>query len=201
MTTSLLIVDVQNDFCPGGALPVADGDQVAIPLSRLAVSFSAAGLMVLASRDWHPGASGHFQPYGGPWPVHCVQGSVGAAFHPALQLPASVEVISKGMEAESDGYSAFEGLSATGQPLAELLSAAGVDQLCVGGLATDYCVRATVLDALERGFAVTLLTDCVAGVNVQQGDSRRALMEMEQAGARMLTLDSLLLELQRESIP
>lgn len=188
-TVALLIIDVQNDFCPGGALPVPGGDRVIGPLNRIAARFAASGLPVLASRDWHPATSSHFQEHGGPWPIHCVQGTRGAGFHPELCLPEGVIVLSKGTDPEQDGYSAFEGVTWTGQPLAELLEGYGIDQLYTGGLATDYCVRATVLDALGRGFAVTLLTDAVAGVDLQAGDSRRALEEMTRAGARLTAVD------------
>ncbi len=181
---ALLIVDVQNDFCPNGALPVPQGDRVVAPLSRAAERFALEGLPVLASRDWHPTVTKHFQPYGGSWPVHCVQGSEGAAFHPGLRLPPETVVISKGIDPELDGYSAFEAVTDNGTPLAELLAGLGVRRLYVGGLATDYCVRSSVLDALRLGFEVTVLTDGIAGVEVNPGDSERALEEMERAGAR-----------------
>ena len=183
---ALLVVDVQNDFCPGGALAVPDGDRVVAPLNRAMAIFAAAHLPVLASRDWHPARSAHFQPCGGPWPVHCVQDTPGAELHPRLRLPDTTILLSKGMDETRDGYSAFDGMTETGRPLAEVLRERTVNHLYVGGLATDYCVRATVLEALERGFAVTLLVDAVAGVDVQPGDSERALTEMKTAGARML---------------
>ncbi len=183
---ALLVVDVQNDFCPGGALAVTDGDRVVAPLNRAAAIFAAAHLPVLASRDWHPARSAHFQPFGGPWPAHCVQDTPGAELHPRLHLPDTGILLSKGMDETRDGYSAFDGMTEAGSPLAEVLGEHTVNHLYVGGLATDYCVRATVLDALERGFAVTLLVDAVAGVDVQPGDSKRALAEMASAGARML---------------
>ncbi len=190
---ALVIVDVQNDFCPGGTLAVPDGDRVAAPLSRLAKSFAAAGLPVFASRDWHPPDTSHFQLFGGPWPVHCVRDTPGAAFHPGLHLPETAVVLSKGMDPAADGYSAFEGVSEAGLPLADILAANGVQHLCIGGLATDYCVRATVLEALARGFGVTLLVDAVAGVDLQPGDAERAIREMEAAGARLLPSDALTL--------
>lgn len=188
---ALLIVDVQNDFCPGGALPVPAGDRVVAPLNRAAARFASLGLPVFASRDWHPEETRHFQQYGGPWPAHCVRGSVGAAFHPDLQLPKNTILLSKGTDPRADGYSAFDGVSCSGLPFADLLATFNVDHLCVGGLATDYCVRATVLDALNRGIAVTLLTDAVAGVNIHPGDAQQALEEMQQAGAGMLRVDDL----------
>lgn len=190
---ALVIVDVQNDFCPGGTLAVPDGDRVVAPLSRLAKHFAAAGLPVFASRDWHPPDTSHFQLFGGPWPVHCVRDTPGAAFHPGLHLPETAVVLSKGMDPTADGYSAFEGVSEAGLPLADILAANGVQHLCIGGLATDYCVRATVLEALARGFGVTLLVDAVAGVDLQPGDAERAIREMEAAGARLLSGDALTL--------
>ena len=163
----------------------------ALPIYRAAERFAAAGLPVFASRDWHPPLSNHFQPQGDPWPVHCVQGTAGAALHPDLRLPEQTVLVSKGMDTSTDGYSAFDGISAADRPLAELLAENGITHLCIGGLATDYCVRATVLDALQRGLAVTLLLDGIAGVNLQPGDAERAIEEMRAAGARLLRVDEL----------
>ena len=175
---ALMVIDVQNDFCPGGALPVPGGDQVVPPLNRVVAGFSARDLPVFASRDWHPEETDHFQQQGGLWPVQCVQGSSGAAFHPKLHLPENTIVLSKGIDPLADGYTAFEGVSWTGATLAESLETFGAQHLCIGGLATDYCVRATVFDALGRGCTVTVLTDAVAGVDIKPGDSQRALDEM-----------------------
>ena len=186
---ALVIVDVQNDFCPGGSLAVAGGDRVAAPLARLAARFAAGGLPVFASRDWHPPDTAHFQDAGGPWPVHCVRDTPGAELHPDLVLPPEAVILSKGVDPQADGYSAFEARDEAGRDLVELLRAAGVDHLLVGGLATDYCVRATVLAALARGLRVSLLTDAVAGVNVQPGDADRAIEEMVAAGAQLTTTD------------
>ncbi|MCS6924121.1 MAG: bifunctional nicotinamidase/pyrazinamidase [Fimbriimonadales bacterium] len=187
MNTALLIVDVQNDFCPGGALAVSEGDQVIPPLNAVAEAVAARGGLVLASRDWHPADTKHFAAFGGKWPVHCVQNTSGAAFHPALKLPDSAIVISKGTSREDDGYSAFEGRADDGRTLHEVLQARGVQRLLVGGLATDYCVRASVLDALKHGYEVVVLTDAIRGVNLQPDDSERALQEMQAAGARLMT--------------
>ena len=163
------------------------------PLNRTITQFLAAGLPIIASRDWHPATTRHFQPHGGPWPVHCVQHSAGAAFHPNLRLPASSILLSKGMDAGSDGYSAFEGTDDSGTTLAHILKNLHVTRLCVGGLATDYCVRATVLDGLRQGFAVVVLRDAVAAVNIQPEDGSKALAEMEQAGAEIMQVSELLL--------
>jgi nicotinamidase/pyrazinamidase len=184
---ALLIVDVQNDFCPGGSLAVPGGDRVVEPLSRAAGSFAAAGLPVLASRDWHPSLTRHFKEYGGTWPPHCVQETTGAAFHPALRLPEEKLVISKGSDPDSDSYSAFDGQSADGTSLAEILAALQVRHLYVGGLATDYCVRSSVLDARKAGLEVTVLVDAIAGVDIITGDSARALEDMARAGVTFCT--------------
>jgi nicotinamidase/pyrazinamidase len=189
---ALLIVDLQNDFCPGGALPVPDGHRVVEPLNCVAEHFAAAGLPVLASRDWHPPVTRHFREHGGLWPPHCVQGSAGAAFHPDLRLPDVTIVITKGTDPEQDGYSAFEAVTEDGRTLQEYLAAAGVRHLYIGGLATDYCVRYSALDALRLGFAVTVLTEGVAGVDATPGDSVRALEEMKQAGVTFSTVEELL---------
>lgn len=188
---ALVIVDVQKDFCPGGALPVPAGDEVAPVLSAYAARFAAAGAPVFATRDWHPERTRHFQSGGGLWPPHCVQNTPGAAFHPALVLPPETVVVSKGMDPEQDAYSAFQAETADGMPFAAALGERGVGRLFVGGLATDYCVKATVLDALKEGFEVVVLTDAVRAVDVKPGDSERALADMRAAGAAFATLDDL----------
>lgn len=189
---ALLIIDVQKDFCPGGALAVAGGDRVAAIMSDYAQRFHATGLPVYASRDWHPAATRHFKEWGGPWPPHCVQGTEGAKFHAALQLPDDAIVISAGDDFYSDGYSAFEGHDDSGVPLGESLHGHGVRRLFVGGIATDYCVRASVLDAIKNGFDVVLLEDAIVGIDVKPGDVDRALAEMHAAGAATATLESAL---------
>jgi nicotinamidase/pyrazinamidase len=180
---ALLIVDVQRDFCPGGALAVRDGDQVVPPLRQLAQRFVALGLPVYASRDWHPADSTHFAAQGGAWPAHCVQGTEGARLRDDLELPSTVQIVSKGQHRHDDGYSAIAGdVAGRGSLLGEL-QARGLDHLYVGGLATDYCVKHTVLDALAQGFSVTLLTDAIRAVDIEPGDGDRALAEMQAAGA------------------
>jgi len=188
---ALLIVDVQNDFCPGGALPIPNGDRVVEPINRAVKYFSAAGLQILASRDWHPPKTRHFRTSGGVWPVHCVQGTGGAAFHPGLLLPEESVVLSKGINPELDGYSAFEAITGDGRTLTELLQNLGVSQLYISGLATDYCVLCTTLEALRNGFKVTLLTDAVAGVDIVPGEAACAIEDMVNAGARMATVEDL----------
>ena len=171
---ALLIVDVQHDFLPGGALAVTDGDEVIPAL----VEAAEAAELVVASRDAHPPDHSSFSEQGGIWPVHCVDGTRGAELHPEIAALDPDLVVEKATTRDVDAYSAFDG---TG--LADELRARGVDRLVVGGLATDYCVRASVLDALREGFAVTVLADGVRGVDVQPGDSERALSEMRAAGA------------------
>jgi nicotinamidase/pyrazinamidase len=189
--SALLIVDVQNDFCPGGALAVPEGDRVVAPLRKLAARFGALGLPVYASRDWHPADSRHFKDQGGTWPVHCVQGSEGARLREDLQLPSSVMIVSKGQARHDDGYSAIAGdVAGRGSLLADL-NARRVNHLYVGGLATDYCVKHSVLDALRQGIDVTVLTDAIRAVDVSPGDGARALEEMKAAGAKLATSETL----------
>lgn len=189
---ALLIVDVQNDFCPSGALQVPQGDRVVEPVNRAAGWFYANNLPILATRDWHPNVTKHFREFGGAWPVHCIQGSPGAEFHPDLRLPPNTMVISKGEDPLQDGYSAFEATDDTGRSLQTLLLEHEVRHLYVAGLATDYCVLITAREALNYGYLVTVLTDAVAGVDVLPGDSQRALKELSAAGARMATVAELL---------
>ncbi|QWV95244.1 nicotinamidase [Geomonas oryzisoli] len=187
---ALLVVDVQLDFCPGGALPVPEGDQVVPPLNRYLELFNERSVPIFASRDWHPDESRHFRDKGGIWPRHCVQGSSGADFHPGLRLPEGTIVISKGMSSWDNGYSALQGVTENGTPFAMLLRRMELDRLYVGGLATDYCVKESVLEALREGFGVTVLTDAIRGVDVKPGDSDHALGEMVAAGADQATFAS-----------
>jgi len=187
---ALLIVDVQNDFCPGGALQILGGDRIIEPINRAVRCFVAAGLPVLASRDWHPPNTKHFRLFGGVWPAHCVRGTEGAAFHPVLCLPEETVVLSKGINPEQDGYSVFEGVTGDGRTLLELLHELEVRKLYISGLATDYCVLCTTREALRNGFDVTVLTDAVAGVDIVPGASANAIEEMERAGARLAGVES-----------
>jgi nicotinamidase/pyrazinamidase len=189
---ALLIVDVQIDFCPGGALQIPDGDRVIEPVNRAAQQFVAMGLPVLASRDWHPPITTHFSSFGGIWPVHCVQGTMGAAFHPDLHLPAGTIILSKGTDPDLHGYSAFEGVTAGGENLASVLGELQVAVIAICGLATDYCVLSTAREALKRGYGVIILTDAVAGVDRTPGDSARALEELQAAGAELGTVATML---------
>lgn len=188
---ALLIVDLQNDFCFGGALAVADGDQVVPVLNRLVVRAAARGLPIYASRDWHPDDSTHFADHGGPWPTHCVAGSAGARLHPNLALPSGAMIVTKGTGRDEHGYSAFDGQVAGRGTLLDDLRARGVDHLIVGGLATDYCVRASVLDARRHGLGVTVVEDGVRAVNLVDGAGDRALAEMREAGAEVVTASTI----------
>ena len=176
---ALIVVDVQNDFCPGGALAVERGDEVIAPLNRLIGEFLGRGEPVYQSRDWHPARTRHFADHGGTWPAHCVQGTRGAEFHPDLLADPRVHVVSKGL-GDEDSYSAFDGTT-----LAEDLRRRGVEEVWVGGLATDYCVKQTVLDALREGFRVRALSGAMRAVNLRPGDDERALAEMRAAGAEV----------------
>lgn len=185
MTTGILLVDPQYDFFPGGALGVDDGFAIVAPLNAWLRAHPDAP--VFASRDWHPERTRHFKARGGIWVPHCLQGSQGAAFHDDLALAGAV-VYDKGTDPEDDGgYSAFDGSRVDSDgvrhTLLEDLRAAGVDTLVVGGLATDYCVKASVLDALKHGFKVQLLAPAVRAVNLQPDDGDKALQVMQQAGA------------------
>lgn len=188
--TALIIVDLQTDFCPGGALAVPEGDTIVPAVNRVIAGFVAAGRPIYATRDWHPADHISFLAQGGPWPPHCVQATAGARFHPDLSLPDSAVIITKGTRTDKDAYSGFDET-----PLAAELAAAGVGKIIICGLATDYCVLATALDGLAAGLDVTVLSDVVRGVNVQPGDADAALAEIEDAGgclAPAASLDKLL---------
>lgn len=178
------MVDVQNDFCPGGALGISDGDRIIPALNRYIEFFAREGSPVIATRDWHPEITRHFQQFGGVWPVHCVQESPGAQFHPELKLPEGALVLSKGMDPEEDSYSAFQATDLGGRLLADLLKGFGVSRVYIGGLATDYCVKHSALDALKMRLDVHILNDAIAGVNLQPEDSRLAMEEMVRRGAK-----------------
>jgi nicotinamidase/pyrazinamidase len=183
---ALVIVDVQNDFCPGGALAVADGDRVVPALNRYIERFEESALPIFATRDWHPEKTRHFKAYGGLWPPHCIQGTKGAEFRSDLRLPRGAVVVSAGMAADEEGYSGFDGRDERGRALADLLRLGGVERIFVGGLATDYCVKHTVLDGLKQGFKVVLLEDASRGVNLKPGDAESAVAEMLGAGAEKI---------------
>lgn len=177
---ALVVVDVQNDFLPGGSLAVPRGDEVVPPLNRCLALFSQKSLPVYASRDWHPPDHCSFRAQGGPWPPHCMADTYGAEFASNLDLPADAVIISKADTPEKDAYSAFEGTD-----LGLCLKAVDVRRLFVGGLATDYCVLNTVKDALALGYGVVLLADAVRAVEVTPGDGEKAMLEMRTLGAHI----------------
>jgi len=186
MTTpkrALIVVDVQNDFCPGGTLAVPHGDEVVEPLNEVIDEFLERGEPVYKSRDWHPPTTRHFADYGGVWPIHCVQNTKGAEFHPALRDDSRITVVSKGL-GDTDCYSAFDQTD-----LLDQLHKQNVEEVLVGGLATDYCVKSTVLDALKNGFKVKALKNAMRAVDVQPGDGERAIEEMRTAGAAIVSTD------------
>jgi nicotinamidase/pyrazinamidase len=186
MRSALLVVDVQYDFCTGGALAVRDSDHVVAAMRRYVASAVDHDVPVYASRDWHPAVTSHFAKYGGTWPVHCVQHTHGADFHADLHLSDAAIVVTKGTDADRPGYSAFDGRTPDGRSLIDDLRSRGVSRLYVGGLATDYCVRQSALDALDAGLEVTLLGDAIAGVDLNPGDAARALTELGAKGAVIL---------------
>lgn len=177
----LLIVDVQNDFCPGGSLAVAEGDKVVPVINRLLGQFD----VIVASKDWHPAGSVHFKK----WPPHCVQESAGAELHPQLMRGKIQQVFLKGTRDKDDGYSAFE---ASNLDLTTYLEQAEITELYVVGLATDYCVKASALDAAKKGFRTFVVTDAVAAVNVRPDDGTNALNEMKRAGITLLDSSQIL---------
>ncbi|HET6420603.1 MAG TPA: bifunctional nicotinamidase/pyrazinamidase [Geobacteraceae bacterium] len=191
MISALLIVDLQKDFCPGGSLAVSGGNAIIPVINRYIRIFLENNLPVLASRDWHPRNTVHFRTGGGIWPVHCVQNTEGAEFHPELALPDDAVIFSKGMNPDLyDEYSAFQAVTETGQRFPDFLRTNGISRLYICGIATDFCVKATVLDSLAGGFAVTLLKDAVCGVDINPGDSERAFDEMAAAGATITDISS-----------
>jgi len=179
--SALIVVDVQNDFCPGGSLAVAQGDEVVAPLNKLMKEFLDRGEPVFKTRDWHPARTRHFRAFGGDWPIHCVQETPGAEFHPDLLDDPRITIISKGIDENADGYSGFDGTN-----LAQVLREEDVQEVFVGGLATDYCVKHTVLDARREGFEVKALADAMRAVNVNSDDGARAVAEMRKAGAEIV---------------
>jgi nicotinamidase/pyrazinamidase len=181
---ALLVTDIQVDFLPGGALPILGGDKIIPTLNQYIGKFSDVDAHVLASRDWHPNDHISFTSRGGPWPAHCVQNTNGAKFHPGLELPEHTVVISKATNPDEEGYSAFDDTE-----LGSILKQFGVTRLFVGGLATDYCVVNTVVDAREMGFDVVVLLDASRGINAEPGDVERAIVDMVKAGAEIATVE------------
>jgi len=173
-TDALVVIDVQRDFCPDGALPVPHGDQVVAPLNE----WLAKGVLKVATRDWHPLDHGSFKRNGGIWPDHCVQDTEGAQFHPDLHADLMDRVFSTGIDPAEEGYSGFEA-----PDLEPFLRERGVERLWIGGLATEYCVKETTLSARRLGFEALVIEACTRGIEVNPGDCAKALQEMKDAGA------------------
>lgn len=186
--TALILVDIQNDFCPGGALAVTEGDEIIATVNRLMPRFS----LVVSTQDWHPENHISFKEQGGPWPPHCVQGTTGAELHAALDTSTVAKYFRKASSPDKDAYSEFEGVDEKGRALDEFLKSSRVKKVYVVGLATDYCVKATVLDALKLGYEVFAVTDAMRAVNVNPDDGAKALSEMERNGAHLITSDEIL---------
>lgn len=185
---ALLVVDMQNDFCPGGALSVPEGDKIIPKINKYIKIFVKKNLPIFVTRDWHPVRTQHFKDFGGAWPVHCIQNNQGAQFHPELKLPKSAILLYKGMDPTQDAYSAFQAENESGVKLPQLLKIMGISELYIGGLATDYCVRFSSRDALKQGLKVKLLTDAIKGVNLKPQDSDKAINEMVKLGAKLISL-------------
>lgn len=184
---ALLIIDVQRDFCSGGSLAVPEGEKIVPVLNRYIQLFLQKKLPIIASRDLHPEKTKHFKKFGGLWPQHCVRGTKGAEFHPDLKLPENTIIITKGEDPEKDSYSVFQGFDPSGKTFKNTLKDLNVTQLFVGGLATDYCVKESVLDALDSGFEVSLLVDAIKGVKGKT--SLEAIEKMAEKGAVKMTYE------------
>jgi nicotinamidase/pyrazinamidase len=184
---ALLVVDIQKDFCAGGALAAPSGDGIIRAVNRHIAEARARDIAVYATRDWHPARTSHFKEYGGTWPPHCVQGTEGAQFHPGLELPPDAIVINKGDDPERHGYSAFEGHTVDGKALLDDLRDRHITRVYLSGIATDYCVRESALDARKAGLEVRVLADAIAGIDVRAGDAQRALDEISAAGAQVVS--------------
>jgi nicotinamidase/pyrazinamidase len=190
-TSALLVVDIQKDFCAGGALAAPGGDEIIPAVNRHIADARSRDMPVYATRDWHPPATSHFKEYGGVWPPHCVQGTQGAQFHRNLKLPPDAIVVNKGVDPERHGYSAFEGHTSVGKALLDDLRDRHITRVYLTGIATDYCVRESALDALKAGLEVRVVADAIAGIDARPGDAQRALDEISAAGAQIVDdLDS-----------
>jgi nicotinamidase/pyrazinamidase len=184
--SALLVVDIQKDFCGGGALAAPGGDDIIPAVNRHLAEARAHQIPVYATRDWHPEQTSHFKEYGGTWPPHCVQGTPGAQFHPDLRLPPGAIIVNKGDDPQRHGYSAFDGHTSDGKPLLDDLRDRHITRVYVMGIATDYCVRESALDALRAGLEVRILANAITGIDVHPGDAQRALDEMSAAGAQVV---------------
>jgi nicotinamidase/pyrazinamidase len=180
---ALVLVDIQNDFCPGGALAVPEGDSIVDVVNKIMPEFA----LVISTRDWHPANHISFKERGGRWPPHCVQNTPGAELHPALDQSSIAYHFRKAYAADRDAYSGFEGTDESGRTLDEVLKSHGVKKLYIAGLATDYCVLATTLDAVKNGYDTYAITDAMRAVNEKPGDDVKALDKMARSGAHLVT--------------
>lgn len=196
--SALIIVDVQNDFCPGGSLAVPHGDEVVLPIERMIAHALRHEWTIFASRDWHPEDTTHFKKHGGVWPEHCIEGTKGAEFHKGfIQMNAFIDIgvitiISKGMRKDENAYSAFEGRDDTANFLIVLLEEHEIERVFICGLATDYCVKATALDARRYSFETYLLLDACRAVNLNPDDGEKAVEEMKEAGVIITSTDKVI---------
>jgi nicotinamidase/pyrazinamidase len=193
--SALIVVDVQRDFCPGGTLAVSEGDEIIEPINNLIKAFTKNGLPVIFTRDWHPKNHSSFNEYGGLWPPHCIQNTPGAEFHPKLNVPKDAITISKATESNKDAYSGFEGTE-----LANILRKLNVKNVFVSGLATDYCVKNTVIDALKNHFTTHIIIDCIRGVNLKLTDSDKAIRKMVSLGAKKISCERLAMSIRRVAV-
>lgn len=189
-THALLVIDIQNDLFSEGQFSIPESETILPLVNRYILNFKSSNLPIIASRDWHPLITYHFDQYGGKWPIHCIANTWGAQFHPKLLLPEKTIVISKGMKANEDSYSAFQGLDGSGRSLSTILFSGGITTLSICGIATDYCIKYSTLHALERGLKVFLLIDAIMGLNLLPSDSTRSIDEMIKSGADPVTIDS-----------
>ncbi|MBU1727633.1 MAG: bifunctional nicotinamidase/pyrazinamidase [Candidatus Omnitrophica bacterium] len=194
---ALLIVDVQNDFCPNGALGVPQGNKIIPVINRYINFFKRKDLPIFITRDWHPVRTRHFKDFGGAWPAHCIQNTPGAQFHPDLKVPAGAIMLYKGMDPEKDSYSAFQAEDISGMTLVKLLAFKGIKELYIAGLATDYCVKFTSIDALKQGFKIKILIDAIKGVNLKPKDSENAIKQITKMGAKKIKLADLTIKRSR----
>jgi len=185
---ALLVVDAQNDFCPGGALGVPEGDKIIPKINQYVKVFQKKKLPIFVSRDWHPARTKHFKDFGGIWPVHCIQNTKGAAFHPRFKMPKEAHFLYKGMNPDQDSYSVFQAEDDMGMSFVKLLNLMKIGELYIAGLATDYCVKFTALDALKQGYKVKVLIDAIKGVDLKPSDSQKAIKEIVKKGAKKITL-------------
>lgn len=184
---ALVIVDMQNDFMPGGSLPVPNALTIIPKINKYVELFIKAKALVIATRDWHPPNHVSFLTRGGPWPPHCIQGTKGAEFHPDINLPPETIIVSKGYNENIEAYSGFEGTD-----LNQILRSSGIRRLFVCGVATDYCVKATALDAIRLGYTVFVLEDAIKGVDIPKGSVDKAINELINEGVILLTVNDII---------